>query len=95
MAYNLLAELRTAPDWERLNNYCMQFSPDIEFFPIPEENSLGVSIPSQAVQNLRWESVADLLSGLRDDFSFRIFDLYSGENVTNSDFAIVKRNLFA
>ena len=62
--------------------------------PIIKKDSLGISIPSSKINNYTWNEIENVFNILISNYKMKIYDLYSGQEITKKNFNIVKSNLF-
>lgn len=102
MAYNLIAKPTGSFDWNKLHDFVADIhSEAIEVFPILAENNedqnyLGISIPFNMLDQDPdfWERFLELVNGLTHRFGFKLFDLYLGTYIDESNLAKVKKSMF-
>ena len=98
MSYNLIAISTDKIDWKSLHKSVNQFKSSLEYIPIMASeiikyDSLGISIPSKKIDNKTWQETEIVLNILIKNFRMRIYELYSGDEITENNFNVVKSNL--
>jgi len=93
MAYSLVWEFASLPQWEDLRSKLAEADWGCEFFPIVEEDSaaLGISISRD-----RASRVAEELDGviaILDPYGGALYDLYSGRHIGTNDLHALKDRL--
>jgi hypothetical protein len=100
MAYSFLAISDNEPNWEELHSEVFNPNGAIEMFPIEEDDGksyLGISIPSSKLElnPNTWDELVTTITTLKNKYSFKIFDLYHGFFVDDSNIDEVKSQLIA
>ena len=97
MAYNFSAEKKGEQDLQILHRRLSEFDL-IEFFPVDVSNegvTLGISIPSKAMDDPRFESeVQRSMSYLVSDEGFQVTDLYTGNVVADAEIPELAQRMY-
>lgn len=94
MAYNFYAEGSGEPDWLGLREAAARAAP-VEAFPIPGADvfAIGVSVPGRAANPSTWPHLTRLLSDLRSQFGMTVYELYTGQEVTDATLPQIRDRL--
>jgi hypothetical protein len=100
MSYNIVAVSSNRIDWTSLHESVRNFNNSLEYIPMPKSeriknDSLGLSIPSSKINNKTWSEVEKVLNILFNNFNMKIYEMYSGKEVTKGNLNIIKDNLFS
>lgn len=94
MAFNLFAESEGAFDWDALLAVLQPIPAGVECFPIPgaavgEPDALGISL--LAVDERTWVEFSALADRLWARGGVRLFELYTGAEVTEGSLPLLRR----
>jgi len=92
MAYTLVAESKSAPDWPALHGAVMPLRKRVELFPVPASNGLGMSVPQRLRDELAWEEFTQILDVLQKKFGMEVYDLATGTKVEAGTLDAVKQS---
>ena len=95
MSFNLIAEADTPIDWGRLLASLRPIHPGVECFPIPSDlgggvQALGISLLTGKKPEPTWEGFVVVAERLWMA-GMRVFELYSGTEVTPDSLANVQQ----
>ncbi len=84
MAYNLLAIAQSRFNWPAVNELYQNTDQVFEMFPIPDSengDALGISIPTNYLNEQSWNSASIFLTALADLYPLEVYDMYAGHAV--------------
>jgi len=102
MSYNFIAEKNGDYDWFEIERYFNNVKTQaIEVFPIiseaeSEKYLIGISIPYYKLDRDHnfWKVFSEILKDLNQKFGFKIYDLYNGFYINDSNLNRVKDGLY-
>ncbi len=89
MAFAILVEFHSEPDWKQLSERLGQISKGlVEYFPIPagtvtqQVHCLGIAVPARYRSQPKIWEIKSLVNHLLAVYECEVFELYNGNRVT-------------
>jgi hypothetical protein len=97
MSYNVMSEADGRIDWKGLNAVVSPLRGAVEVFPIPGDgdgipDAVGLSVPRDHANDAGWEELLRLVNALRERFSMKSYELYSGLQFAPSTLEKIRLN---
>lgn len=101
MAYSFIAITQKEPDWKEINSTVFNPGSAIEMFPIhsvdKNEFMLGICIPAHKLKMEKnydtFDKLMETIETLSEKHGFKVFDLYNGFFVDESNYDVVEETL--
>jgi hypothetical protein len=97
MAYNLMIEFPGDPNWQQLSIVASDCR-YVEMFPIDggraDPPAVGICLPTKGVNEEGWLELKRVLDFARTYFKGKVFDLYSGNEISAGGDDVIRRALF-
>ena len=90
MAYGIIAEAKSAPDWQALHGAIQGLYKRVEVFPITPAG-LGLSVPQIKIDDAAWEEIEQILDVTGKKFGMEAYDLASGLKIEAANIDAVRK----